>query len=42
MDRLHGKGLISDPATKARSGLLTEAGLRKAEAAFRWLSAPKD
>ena len=30
MDRLHDKGLISDPATKARSVLLTEAGLREA------------
>ena len=35
MGRLHDKGLISDPASKARSVLLTEIGLREAEAAFR-------
>lgn len=37
MERLHVKGLISDPATKARSVRLTEAGLHEAEAAFRRL-----
>lgn len=37
MDRLHVKGLISDPATKAKSVILTEDGLREAEAAFRRL-----
>ena len=37
MERLPVKGLISDPATKARSVMLTEAGLREAEAAFRRL-----
>ena len=42
MDRLYGKGLISDPATKARSVLLTEEGLREAEAAFRRLFGPED
>ncbi|MDE0422285.1 MAG: DUF6429 family protein [Gammaproteobacteria bacterium] len=42
MDRLHGRGLISDPATKARSVLLTESGLREAEAAFRRLFVPED
>ena len=37
MDRLHDKGLISNPATKAKSVVLTEAGLREAEAAFERL-----
>lgn len=37
MERLHVKGLISDPATKARSVMLTEAGPCEAEAAFRRL-----
>ena len=35
LDRLHVRGLISDPATEAKSVLLTEDGLRDAEAAFR-------
>ena len=37
MGRLHDKGLISDPATKAKSVVLTETGPRQAEAAFRQL-----
>ena len=37
MGRLHDKGLISDPASKAKSVVLRESGLREAEAAFRWL-----
>ncbi len=37
MDRLHQKGMISNPASKAKSVLLTETGLREAEAAFRRL-----
>ena len=37
MGRLHDKGLISDPAGKAKSVVLTETGLREAEAAFRRL-----
>ena len=37
MGRLHDKGLISDPASKAKSVVLTETGLREAEAAFRRL-----
>lgn len=32
MDRLHQNGLISDPATKAKSVLLTEEGEAKAKA----------
>ncbi len=42
MDRLHDKGLISDPATKAKSVMLTEHGLRESEAAFRRLFDPED
>ena len=37
MGRLHRKWLISDPVTKAKSVLLTETGLREAEAAFHRL-----
>ncbi len=37
LDRLHAKGLISNPASKAKSVVLSEAGLRDAEAAFREL-----
>ena len=37
MDRLHRKGLISDPVSKAKSVMLTETGLHRAEAAFRRL-----
>ncbi len=35
MDRLHQKGLISDPARKAKSVLFTEEGLAEAERAAR-------
>jgi len=35
MDRLHEKGLISDPVSKAKSVFLTETGLCESEAAFR-------
>ena len=34
LDRLHEKGLIADPATKAKSVILTDEGLHKAEALF--------
>ena len=37
MNRLHRKGLISDPVSKAKSVVLTESGLLQAEAAFRRL-----
>jgi hypothetical protein len=37
MDRLHRKGLISNPVSKAKSVKLTETGLRRAEAAYRRL-----
>lgn len=39
MDRLHERGLISDPKSKAKSVLLTEEGRRAAEDAFRRLFA---
>ena len=42
MGRLHRKGLITDPVTKAKSVLLTESGLREAEAAFRRLFESED
>jgi Domain of unknown function (DUF6429) len=35
MDRLHRKGMISDPVGKAKSVVLTEAGEREAERLFR-------
>ena len=37
MERLHRKGRISDPVSKAKSVMLTDTGLRRAEAAFRRL-----
>jgi hypothetical protein len=36
-DRLYRKGLIDDPANKAKSVVLTEEGLRRSEALFRAL-----
>ena len=42
MGRLHRKGLITDPVAKAKSVLLTESGLREAEAAFRRLFESED
>ncbi len=39
MDRLHRKGMISDPASKAKSVMFTEAGRREAERLFRVLFA---
>jgi hypothetical protein len=35
LDRLHDKGLISNPASKAKSVVFTEEGLRRAEVLFR-------
>ena len=35
MDRLHTHGFISDPKSKAKSVVLTDAGARKAEELFR-------
>lgn len=37
MDRLHEKDLISNPATRARSVILTEEGLSQAQEAFNRL-----
>ncbi len=42
MGRLHEKGLISDPAGKAKSVFLTETGPREAEAAFLRLFEAED
>jgi hypothetical protein len=39
MDRLHKKGLISDPVGRAKSVVLTDEGLEKAEHRFRDLFA---
>jgi hypothetical protein len=41
MNRLHEKGLISDPVGKAKSVILTEAGLLEAKHLFEKLSATK-
>ncbi|MCP9232994.1 DUF6429 family protein [Mesorhizobium sp. M0833] len=37
LDRLYQKGLISNPASKAKSVVLTDEGLRRAEELFRTL-----
>ena len=37
LDRLHRKGLIADPANKAKSVVLSEAGLQRTEEMFRAL-----
>ncbi len=37
MDRLHQKGLIADPANKAKSVVLSDEGLRRAEELFNAL-----
>lgn len=44
MDRLHGRGLISAPKSKAKSVVLTDEGRRAAEQAFRKLftSTPRE
>ena len=36
-DRLHRKGMITDPANKAKSVMLTDEGLRRSEDLFREL-----
>lgn len=41
MDRLHKKGLISDPVGKAKSVVFTEEGLRAAERLFCELCAAR-
>ena len=42
LDRLHRKGFIYDPVNKAKSVVLTEAGLREAERLFAVLFARRD
>jgi hypothetical protein len=37
MDRLHGKGLITDPKSKAKSVLFTEEGLQESQRLFEML-----
>ena len=39
MERLHTKGMISDPVGKVKSVVFTEEGLRQSEALFRKLFA---
>ena len=39
MERLHAKGLISDPVGKAKSVVFTDEGMRQSEALFRKLFA---
>jgi Domain of unknown function (DUF6429) len=39
LDRLHRKGMIENPASKAKSVVLTDEGLRQAEALFSALFA---
>ena len=40
MARLHEKGMISDPVSKAKSVTLSDNGLREAQAAFEKLFGP--
>ncbi len=42
MNRLHEKGLISNPVSKAQSVILTELGLRLPEEAFHRLFGADD
>ena len=37
LDRLHQKGMIADPANKAKSVVLSDEGLRRAEELFQAL-----
>jgi hypothetical protein len=41
MERLHAKGLISNPVSQAKSVVFTDEGLRLSEALFRKLFAAK-
>ena len=41
LDRLHQKGFISDPVSKAKSVVLTEAGQREAERRFQEMFATR-
>jgi hypothetical protein len=42
LDRLHTKGMISDPRTKAQSVVLSEAGLRQSERLFNEMFTTND
>lgn len=42
MNRLHEKGFISDPVSKAKSVVLTEEGLKEAERLFNKLFAKQE
>jgi hypothetical protein len=42
LDRLHEKGLISNPKSKAKSLFITEAGFKAAEALFWQHFAPQE
>lgn len=37
LERLHARGLIADPVTKAKSVVLSDEGLRRSEELFRAL-----
>ena len=37
LERLHARGLIADPVNKAKSVILTDKGLRRAEELFQAL-----
>ena len=37
LDRLHKKGMIADPANKGKSLVLSDKGIRRAEALFKAL-----
>ena len=41
MNRLHAKGMISDPVSKAKSVVFTEEGRQKSEQLFREMFARK-
>jgi predicted transcriptional regulator len=41
-DRLHSKGLIANPANKAKSVIFTEEGLKAAQRAYRKLFSAED
>lgn len=41
MNRLHAKGLISDPQSKAKSVMMTDQGARRSEELFQEMFGPK-
>ena len=42
LNRLHEKGMIADPVNKAKSVVLTEEGLKRAEELFRTMFTKPD